>query len=127
MATLSNPALSIKLIAGSSNANVVATVNVALSPLEIFLLGNGLTLQLKSKLVGDDEGFTGKNNDLFFFPTQKVIKAGTFTFQATVSRGTLDEDLVGNDEVFANFTLQSTEAVFPLVKSSNSDVISGKF
>ncbi|BAZ30441.1 hypothetical protein NIES4074_29010 [Cylindrospermum sp. NIES-4074] len=126
MATLSNPALSIKLIAGSSNANVVATVNVALSPLEIFLLGNGLSLQLKSKLVGDDDGFTGKDDDLFFFPTQKVTNGGTFTFQATVSRGTLDEDY-GNDEVFANFTLQSTEAVFPLVKSIKSNVISGNF
>lgn len=127
MANLSNANLSIKLIAGSSNTDTVARVNVALTQFELFLINSGgLRLQLRCKLIGADSGLTGGDDDLFVFPAQTVSNGGTFTFQSQVSRRTLDEDN-GGDEVYAQFTLQSTEPSFPLVVSVKSNEISGNF
>lgn len=127
MASLSNPALQIDLLTGTSNANVTATVSVTLDPIDTFLVNGGLTLQLASKLVGDDSGFNGGDNDLFFFPSQNITNTGIYTFQSTVSLGTLDEDSIGRDEVFANFNLQSLNNIFPLNTSVNSANIEGSF
>ncbi|MBW4456981.1 MAG: hypothetical protein KME55_32340 [Nostoc indistinguendum CM1-VF10] len=129
MATLSNPTLSIDLLTGSE-PNVSVTVNVELTPFETFLLGNGLGLQLASKLVGDDGGLNGRDNDLFFFPTQNITSAGIYTFQSTVTRGTLNEDsglFNGGDEIFANISLTSTERIFPVNTSISSPTITGEF
>ncbi|WP_100902385.1 hypothetical protein [Nostoc flagelliforme] len=126
MASLSNPALQIDLLTGTSNANVTATVRVTLDQLDTFLLSGGLTLQLSSKLVGDDSGLTGADDDLFFFPSQNITNTGIYTFQSTVSLGTLDEDN-GGDEVFANFNLKSLNNIFPLNTSVNSPNIEGSF
>ncbi|MBD2246290.1 hypothetical protein H6G96_37285 [Nostoc sp. FACHB-892] len=123
MASLSNPTLQIDLLTGS-DPNVTATVNVTLTPFENFVVSQGLVnLQLAVKLVGEDGNFfNGGNDDLYFFPTKNFTNAGINTFQALVSLGTLDED-IGNDEIFANFTLQSTEQAFPVNTSINSNVI----
>lgn len=127
MASLSNPALQIDLLTGTSNANVTATVSVTLDPFDTFLVNGGLTLQLASKLVGDDSGLNGGDNDLFFFPSQNITNTGIYTFQSTVSLGTLDEDSIGRDEVFANFNLQSLNNTFPLNTSVSSANIEGSF
>lgn len=127
MASLSNPALQIDLLTGTSNANVTATVSVTLDPIDTFLVNGGLTLQLASKLVGDDSGLNGGDNDLFFFPSQNITNTGIYTFQSTVSLGTLDEDSIGRDEVFANFNLQSLNNTFPLNTSVSSANIEGSF
>ena len=128
MANLSNPQLSIRLISNTSNTDTTANVDVALTPFESFLVNSGgLRILLKCKLRGDDSGFNGSDDDLFEFPAQTVAADGMFTFQGTVSRGTLDEDSTGNDEIYAQFTLQSTEQSFPLVVQANSPIISGDF
>ena len=130
MATLSDPKLSIDLLTGSE-PNVTVTVTVGLTPFESFFLSNGLSLQLVSKLVGDDRGISGgRDDDLFFFPTQNVTRAGIYTFQSIVSSGTLNEDnsiFNRGDEIFANFNLRSTEQIFPLNVSINSPTIEGSF
>lgn len=130
MASLPNPRLSIELLTGTSNANCTATVNVELTPFELFLINaGGLGLQLRCTLMGADSGGTGDDDFLFRFPSQTVAAGGEFTFPATVSRDTLDEDSfpAGNDEVYAQFTLQSAEPAFPLQVEARSPEISGDF
>ena len=130
MAQLLNPVLAIQLVSGTSNADCTATVDVALTPFELFLItAAGLRLQLRCTLMGADSGATGGDDFLFRFPSQDVATGGGFAFQATVSRSTLDEDSfpAGNDEVFAQFTLESAEPTFPVNVVSNSPEISGDF
>ena len=127
MATLSNPTLTIKLISGTNNVDVTATAVVKLTAFETNLIKNlGLKFKIKCMLWGQDSGFNGGDDDLFSFPTQTVTAAGTFTFKGTVSRDLLDEDL-GNDEIYAKFTLQSAEPIFALSISKRSPVITGNF
>lgn len=126
MATLSNPKLAIKLISGTNNADVTASVNVALTAFEENLVKDGLKFVLRCKLRGDDSGFTGADDDLYGFLGKTVLADGTRTFQTTLSRNALDEDW-GKDEVYARFTLQSTEPAFPLVIAVNSSSITGSF
>jgi hypothetical protein len=130
MAQLLNPNLSIELISGTSTANCTANVDVELTPFELFLINAaGLVLQLRCTLMGADGGATGDDDFLFRYPSQIVPAGGGFTFPATVSRSTLDEDSfpAGNDEVYAQFTLESAEPAFPLNVVSNSPEISGDF
>jgi hypothetical protein len=133
MATLSNPTFEIDLLTGMpGEAIVTATVNVELEPLETFLVGAGLGLELRSELRGEDRGFLNERDDrLFFFPTQNITNGGTYTFEATVSRGILNEDnssfLDRTDEVYNNFSLVSTSNIFPLNTSINSPIIQGQF
>ncbi len=127
MPSLSSAKLSITLGSGSQNADVTATVTVSLTEFDKQLVKLGLKFKLKCKLRGADSGLNGADDDLFQFPTKTVTAAGTFTFKATVSRDTLDEDWEGNDEIYARFTLQSAEAILPFVTSKNSPEISGNF
>jgi hypothetical protein len=130
MAQLLNPSLSIELISGTSNANCTASVGVELTPFEQFLINAaGLVLQLRCTLMGADGGATGDDDFLFRYASQIVPVGGGFTFQETVSRATLDEDSfpAGNDEVYAQFSLESAEPAFPLNVVSNSPEISGDF
>jgi hypothetical protein len=128
LATLSSPNLSIKLISGTNNAEVTATVASAFSAFEKALVDNlGLKFRLKCKLRGQDSGFNGADDDLFSFASKQITANGTSTFKTTVSRDTIDEDWEGNDEVYARFTLQSTEPIFPFATSKDSSVITGNF
>jgi len=128
MATLSKPTLSIKLVAGTNNADVTATVTTKLTTFEKGLVDKlGLKFRLKCKLRGEDSGFNGSDDDLFSFAKKTITANGVSTFSTRVSRDTLDEDWEGNDEIYARFTLQSTEAIFPFATSKNSPVISGNF
>ena len=125
MATLCNPTLSIDLFT-NSEPNVSVTVDVKLTSFETFLIENEVGFQLRAKLVRDDGGCNGGDNDLFLFPTQNIISAGTCTFQSTVSYSTLNEDnglFNKGDEIFANFSLTSTEEIFPLNVSISSPTI----
>ena len=133
MASLSNPGLNINLVSGSSNADTVATIRVALTPFELFLINNaGLRLRLRCRLWGEDSGLTGDDDNLFTYPPQLINGAGEFTFRAPVSRATLDEDsgFLGageGDEIYARFTLQSLEPSFPINVSARSRNITGEF
>jgi hypothetical protein len=125
MATLSRPRLSID-VNTTSDPIVTATVIVQLTTFEKFLVSNGLGLELRSRLVGNDAGLTGGDNKLFDFPSQNVTNDGTFVFQATVSENTLNEDN-GRDEIYANFNLVSNETSFPLNQSASSPDVEGDF
>lgn len=125
MATLCNPTLSIDLFT-NSEPNVSVTIDVRLTSFETFLIENEVGFQLRAKLVRDDGGFNAGDNDLFLFPTQNITSAGTYTFQSTVSYNTLNEDsglFNKGDEIFANFSLTSTEQIFPLNVSISSPTI----
>ncbi|MBD2730209.1 hypothetical protein H6G96_28795 [Nostoc sp. FACHB-892] len=125
MATLSNPTLSIDLFT-NSEPDVSVTVDVRLTSFETFLIENEVGFQLRAKLVRDNGGFNGGDNNLFLFPTQNITSTGTYTFQSTESLSTLKEDsglLNSSDEIFANFSLTSTERIFPLNVSINSPTI----
>ena len=128
MATLSNPTFEIDLLTGMpGEAIVTATVNVELEPLDTFLIAGGLGLELRSELRGEDGGLNGTDENLFYFPSQNITSAGTYTFEATVSLGTLDEDWVGGDEVYNSFRLVSTNNIFPLNTQLSSPIIEGSF
>jgi hypothetical protein len=128
MAKLTIPNLSIKLISGTNNADVTATVLSTLTPFEKALVDTlGLKFKLKCKLWGEDSGFNGEDDELYSFGSKTITQSGPSTFKATINRSTLDEDSVGNDEIYAKFTLQSTEPLFPFGTSAKSPVISGDF
>lgn len=133
MASLSNPRFQVDILTGMPNDyQVTATVNVELSSFESFLVGNGLGLELRSTLFGDDGGFLsgGKDDNLFSFSTRSITAPGTYTFQAIVPRGVLNEDnslFNKDDEVYSKFTLTSTTNLFPLNTEVKSPLITGKF
>jgi hypothetical protein len=131
MANLSNPTLEIDLITGlPDQAIVTATVNVELEPFDTFLIAGGLDLELRSELKGEDGGLNGTDEGLYLFPTQNITTGGTYTFQAIVSLGTLNEDrglFNGGDEVYNNFSLVSTSNLFPLNTQLSSPIIEGSF
>jgi hypothetical protein len=125
MATLCNPTLSIDLFT-NSEPNVSVTVDVRLTSFENFLIENEVGFQLRVKLVRDDGGFNAGDNDLLLFPTQNITSAGTYTFQSTESLSTLNKDsglFNSSDEIFASFSLTSTEQIFPLNVSISSPTI----
>jgi hypothetical protein len=131
MATLSNPTFEIDLLTGMPDmATVIATVNVELEPLDTFLIAGGLGLELRSELRGEDGGLNGTDENLYYFPSQNITSGGTYTFEATVSLGTLNEDrglFNGGDEVYNSFNLVSTSNIFPLNTQLSSPVIEGSF
>ena len=132
MATLSNPTFEVDFLTGMpSDARVIATVTVELTPFETFLVNAGLPLELQSSLWGEDDGnFDGGDDYLFSFPSQTITGAGTYTFNATVFRGVLNEDssrFDNSDEVYNSFNLVSQTNLFPVSISANSPTIPGYF
>lgn len=132
MATLSNPTLQINANStNSANVDVIATVSVDLSRLDEFIVGNGLAdLTLTAKLRGEDAGLRGGDEDLFLFNSApKIFNDGTYTFQATIPRGTLNEDkLIGaRDEIYSNFNLLSSEKTFPVNEFASSGILEGQY
>jgi hypothetical protein len=128
MAILSNPTLSIDIFT-NSEPRVSVTVDVRLTSFETFLIENEVGFQLRAKLVREDGGLNPRDNDLFLFPTQNITSTGTYTFQSMVSYSTLNEDsdlFNKGDEIFANFSLTSTEQMFPLNVSISSPSIEGR-
>jgi hypothetical protein len=131
MATLSNPTFEIDLLTGMpGDAVVTGTVYVDLEPLDTFLIGGGLSLELQASIWGEDGGLNGTDEQLFLFPSQNITAEGTYTFTTTVSRGILNEDssiFDQTDEVYSHFNLVSKNNIFPLNTSTSSPFIDGKF
>lgn len=129
MPVLSNPALKIELVSGTSQANVTASVKVAFDQVEEnFIKLLGLKFKLMCRLWGEDSGFNGGDDGLFSLTTKTITADGTYTFTKTVSRSSLDEDWEGNDEIYARFRCKSTTPSFPMEATpQNSQTISGNF
>jgi len=141
MASLSNPTFEIDILTGMPNDyRVRGTVNVELSPFEMFLVNSGLPLQLQSNLWGNDSAFydgdaSKPDHQLFSFTSQNITAPGSYTFDAIVPRGVLDEDRLRifftniplRDEVYNKFSLVSGTNLFPLNISTNSPTITGLF
>jgi len=130
MATLSNPTFQVDVLTGMPyDYHVSGTVNVELSPFEIFLIQMGLPLQLQSNIWADDtspvalaEGPSpsdyGNSDDfLFSYTTQNITAPGTYAFNAIVPRWRLDEDnswAGERDEAYNRFSLVSGSNLFPI-------------
>ncbi|MDA7417016.1 hypothetical protein PGB34_11620 [Xenophilus arseniciresistens] len=128
MPTLSNPNLRITLISGTSKAKVDATVRVNFDAFEEALIKQlGLKFRLGCRIWGEDSGLTGADDSLFSIASQTVTADGNFAFSRTVDRDSLDEDWVGNDEIYARFSCQSTTPSFPLAASVRSAAVTGDF
>lgn len=127
MASLTNPSLKIELISGTNNAKVTGTIKVGFTAFEKFNIEHGVRFRLYCRLVGDDAGFNGGDDDLYLYPRKTLTAGGVYTFAKTLSRNTLDEDSIGEDEVYARFRLVSTEPSFPVNITKESAVISGDF
>jgi hypothetical protein len=126
MATLSNPILQVDILTGSQMVTVTTTVDVTLSPFDMSLIANGLGLELRSRVWGEDSGFNGGDDNLFLLPTQTVTTGGTYTFSRSVPRAWLDEDN-GNDEIYNRFTLRSRSNIFPFNTSIRTPTLTGEF
>jgi hypothetical protein len=124
MAALNNPKLTVEVNSNTSLAICTASVDVALSDFELALI----TLlhpevHLGAKVVGIDPVF---DDDLFTFDSQPVTNVGTFIFQKTVSRSTINEDSPDNDELIARFSLVSADFA-QLNKNVDSPELDGDF
>ena len=127
MASLSNAKLVITLVSGTSNVTVQASVNVTFSAFELNQMKLGLRGRLHCELWGEDGTvFNGGDDDLVSFATRTIAINGVQTFSATLPSSVLDED-VGADEIYAQFTLSSSEPSFPMNASSRSPTVTGSF
>lgn len=115
MPTLNNPSLVIPLD-GKDPANVTSSVYVDLSTVEELAAKYGLiNFNLDAKLYGSDSGIRGDDDVLFSFPSQKVITDGTYTFEAPISFGILNEDTFGGaDEIYSVLNLTSEPTILPV-------------
>lgn len=131
MPTLSNPTLSLKLVAGTSKVDVTGSVKVSFSPTEETLIKLlALQYSLKCKIWASDSGFNGGDDPLFSIASQTVNSDGTHTFKRTVDRSQLDEDWEGNDEVYARYRCtppSNTGIALTSATPANSAVITGNF
>ncbi len=126
MPILSNPKLKITSTAGSGQLKITTSVTVRFSAAEENIIkANSLTFKLKSRVWGEDDGFNGGNDPLFWLATKTITKGGDYQFVRTVHHGLLDEDSVGEDEVFAKFFLQAV--AFPMMASTRSPTQSGDY
>jgi hypothetical protein len=127
MPTLKNPTLRLELVSGTTQVKVTATVKVDFDPSEeaaIKLLG--LKYKLKCRIWGEDDGFNGSDDSLFWMETKTITVDDTYTFIRKVDRSKLDEDW-GNDEIYARFFCQSTSLLFPTPARARSITIPGNF
>ena len=127
MPTMSNPKLVVQLASGTNQRKVTATVTVNFNTVEENMIKVlGLAPRLGCKVYGEDGGiFTGPDDLLFSYTTKTITKDGTYTFSGTVNKSVLDEDTIGNDEVYAKFALSTPS--FPMSASAKSPTISGDF
>jgi hypothetical protein len=130
MATLTNPQLKITLVSGSNQADVEASVGVSLTPLEQFLIANGLGLSLRCELWAADSGLYGGDDLVRVVGTRAVPVSTTHTFKLRVPRSALDEDssiFDDHDELYAKMWLRSNQQVFPLDITVKSPEVGGEF
>ena len=126
MPTMLNPKLAIQLASGTNQRKVTATVTVKFNTVEENMIKVlGLTPRLACRVWGEDSGFNGGDDLLFSYSTKTITKDGTYTFSGTVNKSVLDEDSVGEDEVYAKFALSTPS--FPLSAAAQSPTISGDF
>jgi hypothetical protein len=105
MPTLSDPKLAIKVASGSPDATVTASVDVSFSETEKKLIQLlSLNYRVTCRIRAADSGLTGSDNALFTLGNVTVnSNRNNIPFARTVSRDLLDEDVVGEDEVYARF------------------------
>jgi hypothetical protein len=130
MATLTNPQLKITLVSGSNQADVEASVRVSLTPLEQFLIANGLGLSVRCELWAADSGFNGEDDLVRVVGSRQVPVSATHTFKVRVPRGALDEDdsiFDDHDELYAKMRLRSNQQAFPLDITVKSPEVGGEF
>jgi len=117
MPTLSNPRLSIKLVAGTTKVEITSSVKVNFTPneeaiMKLFPLVKYTMITVTS--VGP----------------KKVNADHSHSFKREVDKSALDEDWEGNDEIYARFRCAApTNVGFVLASATpvNSDTITGNF
>jgi hypothetical protein len=135
MPQLSNPTLNIRLIAGTSNVEITASVKVNFFPNEeaIMKLFPLVKYTMSCRLFGEDGGLNGADDPLFLVTSvgsKKINADKTHSFKRTVNRDSLDEDWEGNDEIYARFRCTApTNAGFALNSATPKDsgTITGNF
>lgn len=130
MATLTNPKLKITLVSGSNQADVEASVAVALTQFEQFLIANGLGLSLRCELWAADSGLNGGDDLIRVVGTRSVPVSNTHRFTMRVPRSALDEDdsiFDDHDELYAKLRLRSNQPAFPLDVTVKTPEVGGEF
>jgi hypothetical protein len=102
----------------SNLMSVTATVKVELSGSQMNFVNNGGSLVLQSSLWGiDNTIFDRRDDNLLYFPDQKITQSGTYTFNTLVASSVLDEDRVWydhRDEIQASISLRNYSSASPL-------------
>jgi hypothetical protein len=96
MPTIQNPTLKLTKAFGTSPVRVDVAYVVTFSPVELFLLANGLVIQERIHLIGDDEAASG-GAPVYSTPPEPLAPGPgevqiTRTKQLSLSKGQLDED-----------------------------------
>ena len=135
MPTLSNPRLSIKLVAGTTKVEITSSVKVNFTPneeaiMKVFPL---VKYTMSCRLFGEDGGLNGADDPMFLVTSvgpKKVNADHLHSFKREVDKSALDEDWEGNDEIYARFACAApTNVGFVLASATqvNSDTITGNF
>lgn len=135
MPILSNPRLTIKLIAGTTKVEVTGSVKVNFTPneeaiMKVFPL---VKYTMNCKLFGEDSGFNGADDPMFNVTSvgpKKINADKVHNFRREVEKSSLDEDWEGNDEVYARFRCIAPTNVGFVLASANavdSETITGNF
>jgi hypothetical protein len=129
MPKLSDPKLEIEVTSGSPNAAVTASVDVSFSSTEkqlidFFKLKYKLTCRIRAADIGND-------NALFTLGNVEVTSdRNDVRFSRIVSRDALDEDNIGQDEVYARFWCTpptDTGLLLAAAKTVDSPEVSGSW
>ena len=132
MPKLSDPKLAIKVSSGSPDATVTASVDVSFSDTEKTLIKLlNLKYRLTCRIRGADSGLQGGDNALFTLGNVSVDSdRNNVSFERIVSRDRLDEDNVGQDEVYARFFCtppENTGIALTPAKTVDSPEVHGSF
>ena len=132
MPKLSDPKLSIRVASGSPDATVTASVDVSFSATEKTLISLlSLNYKVTCRIRAADSGLTGSDNALFTLGNVMVNSdRNNIPFSRVVFRDRLDEDVVGEDEVYARFSCvppADTGLALTPAATVDSDEISGSF
>jgi len=114
MPTITNATIAIAIGLPGNKAKVTVAAQIRFSPFELFLMKNGLRFSLGCNVWGEDLGqgnWLNADDFIFsyatkFFPDATPTGVESVTFDATVNRSILDEDL-GTDEVYGQLTLKN--------------------
>lgn len=108
-------------------AKVTTSVKIVVDPTDSLIPGFGFPfIELKANIMGED----GYWDDIVLrFENQRVTQSGLYTFSKTVPTAWLNEDAIGQDEIYTKFNVVNhTNPQSPFgPKQINSNFVTREF